>query len=133
MTIHGLPGAPHRQALFAVVALGLALGASATCAQAVQTASGSDAAASGSNATDNGDPDAVVVHGQRRHPPRTYGVPPEKAEAFAGKSAAWREYRDSTPFPTPGSCPIPPDPSQGAGCGTLEGSKDYPGLRNIGQ
>lgn len=125
---HGLPGARRRPALFAVIALGLVLAAPAARAQTTGTAP----AAAKSDDPAPGDPDAVVIHGQRRHPSRTYGVPPDKAAAY-GKQTAWRDYRDSTPSPTPGACPIPPDPSQGVGCGTLEGSTDYPGLRNVGQ
>ena len=107
-------------------------------AQAAETTAGSggdaDASASANDNTgDPGDPDAIVVHGQRRHPPRTYGIPPDKAAAFS-KGQSWRDYRDSAPAaPTPGACPTPPDPTQAGGCSTFQDLQDYPGLRNIGQ
>jgi hypothetical protein len=132
--LHDFLATSRRQAWLAIVGLGLALGASGAQAQAVQTPPAPDAAQpqSGIDVTARGDPDAVVIHGQRHHTPPTYHGSSADAEA-ASRDAAWRNYRDSTPNPTPGSCSVPPDPSQDVGCNTLEGSKDYPGLHTIGQ
>ena len=132
MKIHSFLDTARRQALFAAVALGLALGASGAWAQTAPAESGADAAQTpaGDDAPNKGDPDAVVVHGERRHPPPMYHGSTAYAEA-AAKQAAWQAYRDSTATPTPGSCSTPPSPTQDPGCGTLAGSKDYPGLRTL--
>jgi hypothetical protein len=144
MTTRTSFGVPRRLALSATVALGLVLAAPVARAQPAQAADGSDATnqsqpdatnqsgsdatnQSGSDAASQSDSDTVTVQSHRQ---RAYNAPVAKAEAAAvAKDEAWREYRDSTPSPTPGGCRIPPDPSQEGGCATLEGSKDYPGLR----
>lgn len=123
MITHAVLGSSRLLAPLAVVVL-LASVAPAARAQADQAKGAPDAASQSG-------PGAIIVQEPRRQPPRTYGVPPAKAEALAAeaaKDAAWREYRDSAPAPTPGACPSPPDPAQGANCATLQGSKDYPGL-----
>jgi hypothetical protein len=144
MTTRAFPGVPPRLALSAFVALGLVLAAPAAKAQPAQAANGSDAANQGQpNATNQSSSDATSQSGSdaagqsesdtvtvQSHRQRAYNAPVAKAEAAAAaKNEAWSEYRDSVPSPTPGSCRIPPDPSQVGGCATLEGSRDYPGLR----
>lgn len=109
-----LKGLRHAAAL-AVGVAGLALTAQPSWAQADKPAK----PASGSGAAHQGEVDSVVVHAPRHHPKP--GIPPDRAKAFADDAArdeAWRQYRDSYPPP---------------GAGTLDQSKDYPGLHDYVQ
>ncbi|HXQ16334.1 MAG TPA: hypothetical protein VN814_17080 [Caulobacteraceae bacterium] len=117
MTTRTWDGSLHPVALFAVVALGLALGGPAALAQSIQ-ASGAATKQSGS---------AEVLVQAPRHQTRSYGIPPFAAEA--AKEEAWRKYRDSAP--PPGPCLGRPGAAQPADCGTFEGLKDYPGLQSL--
>lgn len=124
MITHARLRSPPRLAPLALSVVLLALIAPAAWAQAAPATGGADATSQSSSG-------AIVVHKPRHRPPHSYGVPPDKAKAFAAEAARdahWRAYRDSAPAPTPGACPSPPDPAQGANCATLQGLKDYPGL-----
>lgn len=100
---------PRHLAVLAVAALGFVFAAQASWAQA-------DRATPGSGGAPHSEVGPVVVHAPRHHPQP--GIPPEKAKIFAAEAArdeAWREYRNSIPA---------------HGAGTLERSKDYPGLHS---
>ena len=103
-----------RLTLLAVLALGLASDAPTAQAQSEQdkpaAAEKPSAAPSKSSSVTE-----VVVSAPRS---RVIGLPPAKAAAIAaeaGKSEAWRRYRESTP-------PLTRDPNDQA--------KDYPGLQS---